>query len=140
MIDNGVPDGGREFLSPEAAPPEESGHDPHHQQSLTEDVIALIDDGKTYVEAELAFQKSRLAFTADKGKSAAALGIAALALVHLALIALVVGAVIILSPILSPLGATALVVVVLLIGAAILGMSARKHARHLADAYAETRE
>ena len=43
--------------------------------SLFDDVAALVDDGKAYAEAELAFQKSRLAYSAKKGRSAGILGL-----------------------------------------------------------------
>lgn len=105
--------------------------------SLTDDIIALIDDGKTYAEAEVAYQKSRAAFAANRGKSAALLAIFAFAFVHLALVALVVGAVIAFTPSLTAWGATALVVGILLGGAAILLMLMRNHTRAIGDAFAE---
>lgn len=85
--------------------------------SLLEDLDALIDDGKTYVEAEIAYQKSRAGFTANRLKWALIYGAAAFGLIHLALIALAVGAVIALTPLVGPWIATALVVVVLLLAA-----------------------
>ncbi|RDC59879.1 hypothetical protein HME9302_01075 [Alteripontixanthobacter maritimus] len=110
----------------------------HPGSSLTDDVVALIDDGKTYAEAELAFQKTRLKFAASKGGSGVGMAVAALAFVHLALIALVVGLVIALSPILTPWGATALVVVILLVLGVVAGLAAKKRFSHLSDAYKDT--
>jgi hypothetical protein len=93
--------------SPE--PPEARG-----DNSLMEDIDALIADGKTYLEAELAYQKSRAGFTANRLKWSVAYGAAAFAFLHLALIALTVGAVFALSPVTGPWLATGIVVVVLL--------------------------
>ena len=89
--------------------------------SLTDDVRALFEDGKTYAQAELAYQKSRGRFVADRAKSVAVFGIGALALVHLALIALVIGLIIALIPLVGPWLATGIVVLALLVGAAVLG-------------------
>lgn len=94
--------------------------------SLADDVGALLEDGRTYLEAELAFQKSRLGFVGNKSKQGVVYGVAALALVHLALIGLVVGLVLALAPIVTPLGATAMVAGLLLIGAFILAKIAMK--------------
>ena len=105
--------------------------------SLAEDVRALLDDGKTYLEAELQFQKSRAAFAADKGRSGLVYGIAALALVHLALVALVVGLVFALSPLLTAWGATGLVVGVLSIAAVVLALAAKKRFGALSSAFGE---
>ncbi|MCH2488193.1 MAG: hypothetical protein MK010_10690, partial [Erythrobacter sp.] len=44
------------------------------RHSLTDDIFALFDDGKTYVEAEIAFQKSRSSFVANRAKLAVAYG------------------------------------------------------------------
>lgn len=108
--------------------------------SLSDDVAALIDDGKTYVAAEVAFQKTRLAYAADRGKSGIAMGLAAMAVLHLALIGLVVGLIIALSPLITPWGATALVAGILLIVGAILGLKAKTRFESLADAFKEAKE
>ena len=118
------------------APPVDSSGDA--QPSLVDDVKALLDDGKTYLEAELQFQKSRAAFAVDRGKSGAIYGIAAAAVVHLALIALVVGAIFALSPLITAWGATALVVGALLIAGALLGLAARKRFASLSSAMRES--
>ena len=39
------------------------------QFSLTDDVLALFEDGKTYAEAELRFQKSRAGFVGNRVKT-----------------------------------------------------------------------
>ncbi len=110
---------------------------PESKPGLSDDVLALIADGRTYAEAELNFQKSRLGYTAQQGKSAAISVLAALAFLHLALIALVVGAVIALTPYLTAWGATAAVVGVLLLATIIVLLRARSRARNIADAFAK---
>ncbi|GAA4643861.1 hypothetical protein GCM10023115_18210 [Pontixanthobacter gangjinensis] len=92
--------------------------DPPPVRSLTDDINALVDDGKTYVEAELAFQKTRLALVANRSKSGIGLVLAALAFLHLALIGLVVGGIVALIPVMGPVGAMLVVVGILLIGMA----------------------
>lgn len=85
--------------------------------SLVEDVDALIADGKTYLEAEVAYQKNRAGYAANRLKWTAVYGAAAFGLLHLALIALTVGIVIALMPLVGPWIATAIVVAMLLLGA-----------------------
>lgn len=109
-------------------------------RSLTDDVVALLDDGRTLVETEIQFQKTRAAFAFDRGKSGAAYGIVAFALLHLALVALVVGAVIALTPLISAWGATAVVVGVLVVLGGFFGLAAKRKFARLAAVYAETRE
>lgn len=94
-------------------------------RSLVDGVDALIADGKTYLQAELAYQKSRAGYTANRLKWSAAYGAAAFAFLHLALIALTVGIVFALSPLVGPWLATGIVVVVLLAAAAFLLMRLR---------------
>ena len=138
MLDTDLPqDGGRrqdssdeeiEQFDPllDDAPPE---------RSLSDDIDALIDDGKTYVEAELAFQKTRLSYAADNGKSGVGFVLAAFAFLHLALIGLVVGAVLSLAPVIGPLWSTVAVVGVLLLGVIGFGFAAKKRFSKAADAF-----
>lgn len=86
-------------------------------RSLRDDVEALIDDGKTYLEAEVVYQKTRAAFVADRAKGALIFGAVAALLGFLALIGLTVGLIIALIPLLTAWGASALVVMLLLLGA-----------------------
>jgi hypothetical protein len=110
-------------------PAVEPGH------SLSDDVRALIDDGKTYFEAELQFQKSRAAFIADRGRSGAIYGVAALLLVHLALVSLAVGLIFALTPLITAWGATAVVVGALLALGVILGLAAKKRFAGMSSAF-----
>ncbi len=121
-------------IEAEVAEPHE---DPYAGGSLTDDITALYEDGKTYAEAELAYQKTRARFTLEKGKKGATFLGGALALLHLAGIALVVGLIIALTPLITAWGATALVVALLVIGALILGNMARKKFAAMSSAYKE---
>lgn len=109
---------------------------PQPTSSLIDDVAALVEDGRNLFEAEIAFQKTRLAFAANRSKSAVLAGIGALAFLHLALIALVVGLVIALAPVVSAWGATAIVVGMLLAGAALMLWQVRRSTRDIGDAFA----
>lgn len=88
--------------------------------SLTDDVMALFEDGKTYAQAELQFQKSRAGFTANRLKGAIAFGLGAFGVFHLALIAAAVGLVLALSQLVGPWIATAIVTIALIIVGIIL--------------------
>lgn len=113
-------------LGPESSLEDSEQIDPSLERSLGDDIADLVDDGKTYIEAELAFQKTRLSFVAGNGKSGLVYVLAALAFLHLALIGLVVGSVFALTFFIGPIWATALVVGVLLIGVISFGLAARK--------------
>ena len=104
---------------PDDYDPDDAGEGAHGP-SLAEDVFALLEDGKTYAEAEVAFQKSRAGFTANRLKGVIAFGLGAFGVFHLALIAFTVGAVIALMPLIGPWGATAVVTVALILVGVIL--------------------
>lgn len=91
-----------------------------HGPSLADDLLALFEDGKTYAEAEVAYQKSRAGYTANRLKSAVALGFGAFGVLHLALIALTVGLVIALIPLVGPWIATAIVSLTLIVVGVVL--------------------
>jgi uncharacterized membrane protein YqjE len=101
------------------APDENAGAE---LRSLRDDVEALIEDGKTYLETELVYQRTRAAFVADRAKGAVIFGAVAVLLGFLALVGLTVGLIIALAPFLTPWGSSALVVVLLLLAA---GLSMR---------------
>ncbi len=93
--------------------------------SLVEDLEALFTDGKTYLQAEVAYQKSRAGYTANRLKWAAIYGAGAFALLHLALIGLTVGLVWALTPLVGPWLATGIVVLLLLLGALAFALKLR---------------
>jgi hypothetical protein len=110
-------------FEPERASTEEPASS---EASLMEDLDALFSDGKTYLQAEVTYQKSRAGYAANRLKWTAIYGAAAFGLLHLALIALTVGVVIALTPLTGPWIATAIVVVLLLAGTLLFVVKLRK--------------
>ena len=94
--------------------------------ALREEIGILVDDARTYAEAEAQFQKTRAALAGKTAGRALVMLVLALVLLHIALIALAVGAVIALAPLVTIWGAIAIVVGVMLGGVAWLVLSARK--------------
>ncbi|MEL7689590.1 phage holin family protein [Citromicrobium bathyomarinum] len=103
--------------------------------SLFDDAYALYEDGKTYLEAEVAFQKSRAGYASRETGSGVVFAMAALAFLHLALIGLVVGLIIALAPIIGPFVATAAVVGTLLVLMVIVGLVARARFKRVSRAF-----
>ena len=89
------------------------------ERSLIDDVEVLIEDGKTYLEAELNYQKTRALFVGDRVKSTVLFALVGFVFAWMALIALTVGLIVALTPPLSAWGATAVVVIVWLLIAVI---------------------
>ena len=117
------------------APPSEDEVAASHEGSLAEDVEALLADGRTYIQAEVAYQKSRAGYAANRLKSAAIYGAAAFGLLHLALIGLTVGLVIALVPLVGPWIATGIVVAVLLAGTAFFVVKLRAKLADIRSAF-----
>ena len=109
-------------------------HAERELRSLRDDVEALIEDGKTYLETELVYQKTRAAFVADRAKGAVIYGALAAAFGILALIGLTVGLIIALTPLLTAWGASALVVGLLVIAAFIAMRAASRRWERLMQA------
>ena len=107
------------------------------QRSLVDDVRQMVYDGRTLLEAELAYQKSRAAVAGAGAKGVAVWGALALALVFFTLMAAVVGALLVLAQCLGALAAMGIVVGVLLIATLGAALTARRKwahtARQLAD-------
>ncbi len=116
--------------------PETEEHE-GRQFSLTDDVFALIEDGKTYAEAELRFQKSRAAFVGNRSKGAVVYLLAAFGMFHLALIAATVGFVMALIPLVGPWGATAIVTLGLVVAGLILLRLLKGRLDEIRDAFDE---
>ena len=89
-------------------------------RSLLSDVEALIDDARTWYDAEIGYQKSRAGFLVSRVKVLAGLWLGALFFAVMALFALVVGLLMALTPLITAWGATAVVVGALLLGALIM--------------------
>jgi hypothetical protein len=110
---------------------------PPSPPSLKADLDALITDGKTYLEAELTYQKSRAGFAADRLKWSAIYGAAALGLLHLALIALTVGTVLALTPLIGSWLATVVVTATLLLGVWVFLSKLRTKLSDVRDAFGD---
>jgi len=133
MLDDGLPSGRDEELE---LPEKE---EPAPANSLSEDIAALIEDGKTYAEAEIAFQKTRLSFTADRAKWGTLYILIALSVLHLALVAIVVGGILALTPLITAWGATAVVVGLLVLVGVIFGVKAKNRFGGLSKAFEQTK-
>lgn len=93
--------------------------------SLFQEIGSLIEDGKTYAQAEVAFQKTRFSFFAGHAKWGVMLGGIAAVLVVISLFAMVFGLILSLAPILTPIGATVAVTLATLILAGLLAAVAK---------------
>jgi len=93
-------------------------------RSLADDLEALVEDARIYIDAELSYQKTRAGFVADRVKKTVAFGAVAAFLAVLALIGLTVGLIIALTPLLTAWGATAVVVLAILLVAYVLARKA----------------
>lgn len=122
-------------LPDEHEPPE--ADESHRGSSLTDDVFALLEDGKTYAEAELAFQKSRAGFMANRAKGAIAFGLGAFGVFHLALIAGTVGVVLALVPLVGPWIATIIVTTALIFAGLVLLRLLKGRIDDMRDAFSE---
>ena len=94
------------------------------ERSLVDDVKQLASDGRTLLEAEFAYQKSRAAVAGSGIKGIAGWASLALALVFFALMALVMGVVLGLTALIGAWAATAVTVLGLLIAAGLCGLAA----------------
>lgn len=102
------------------------------QRSLIDDLRQMLEDGRTLVEAELAYQKSRAAVAGAGAKGIVGWAMLALALVFFTLMAIVVGALLILSAWLGPIAATGLTIAALLGFAAAAALAARRRWQRMA--------
>lgn len=91
------------------------------ERSLVDDVRQLASDGRTLLEAELAYQKSRALVAGQAAKGVAGWGALAIALVFFALMALVLGLVLVLAEAIGALWATTAAFLGLLAFAALSG-------------------
>ena len=100
-------------------------------ESLREELAALIDNGRNYAQAEIAFQKTRAALAGRSIGIAAAAAIVAIILLHIAFLALAVGLVMALEPLVTIWGAIGIVFGGLLLLVALLGWIALKNGKKL---------
>lgn len=109
------------------------------KSSLFTEIGSLIEDGKTYAQAEVAYQKTRFSFFAGHAKWGVMLAGIAAVLVVISLFAMVFGLILSLAPILTPIGATAAVTLASLILAGLLAAVAKMQFAKAKSAF-ESRE
>lgn len=114
-----------------AAPSDDADQYDPFDESLTEELAALIDDGRTYAQAELAFQKTRAKLAGKSIGLAVAFVVVAIITLHIAVLALAVGLVIALQPLVTIWGAIAIVVGMLVLITGMLGWAAKGQAGRL---------
>lgn len=104
-------------------------------RSLIDDVEVLIEDGRTYLEAELNFQKTRALFIGDRAKDVALYALMGLMFAWMALIGLTIGLIFALTPSLGGWGATGVVVAIWLVIAGVALRAAAGHWKRLAASF-----
>ena len=118
----------------------EAGSDPHIDPSLMEEASTLIDNARTYAEAELGFQKTRAAYSGQLVGIALGLVIVALILLHIAFLALAVGLVLAFEPLVTIWGAIAIVFGGLLVVVGLLGWGAFTRVKKLGKLFSSSDE
>lgn len=133
---------GEEAVTPvqPQADPAPADDQPAVTRSLADDLEALYEDARTYIDAELSYQKSRAGFVANKLKLTIAFGAVAAFLAVLATIGLTVGLIIALTPLITAWGATAVVVLGILLIAHLLVRKASKAWNSMMGAMKESEE
>lgn len=121
--------------SAKSLPDPASDEDEDHSDSLVEEVANLLDDGVTYAQAEIAFQKTRAKLASRAGAYAAGYVAVALILLHISVLALAVGLVMALAPLVTIWGAVAIVVGALLLLTLWLGLLARSKVQMLSELF-----
>ncbi|MEM1053529.1 MAG: phage holin family protein [Pseudomonadota bacterium] len=119
----------------------ETGKEPSPQldPSVMEEAGALIDNARTYAEAELGFQKTRAAFAGRLIGISLGLGVVALILLHIAFLALAVGLVLAFEPVVGIWGAIGIVFGGLMLIVALLGWGAFSKVQKLASLFSSTK-
>ncbi len=110
------------------------------ERSLVDDVRQLASDGRTLLEAEFAYQKSRAAVAGAGIKGITGWAALALALVFFALMALVLGAVLGLSEMIGAWAATAVTVLALLLAAGLSALAASRRWKRMSALLADDAE
>lgn len=107
------------------------------ERSLVDDVKALASDGRTLLEAEFAYQKSRAAVAGAGAKGIAGWAALALALVFFALMALVMGVILGLTELIGAWAATGVTVLALLLIAGLSALAASRRWKRMAALLSE---
>ncbi len=109
-------------------------------RSLADDMRQLVEDGRTLVEAEIAYQSSRAKMLGGRFGGIIGMGALALALVFFALMALTCGLVLALAGPLGPWLATVAVTLGLLALAGLFALTARQRWKRLAALLADEKD
>lgn len=127
-----------------AAPDDRGGPSPsatdRPRRSLVDDVEALLSDGRTYLEAEVAYQKSRALHVVDRGKSALVYVIAGALFALMTLLGLTVGLIISLAQLVGPWIASVIVVLALGLVAFLLLRAAQRRWNSLMQAFSNAED
>lgn len=133
MLDNDNSADAQDLPADPPVTPFDAGEPPaahhHDDDSIVDEVAILIDDAKTYAEAEIAFQKTRASVAGKNIGMAVVWAIVAIITLHIACLALAVGLVIALQPLVTIWGAIAIVVGVLLLATLLLARTALKRGK-----------
>jgi hypothetical protein len=113
---------------------------PQIDPSLMEEAGALIDNARTYAEAELGFQKTRAAFAGRLVGVSLGLVVVALILLHIAFLALAVGLVLAFETVVGIWSAIGIVFGGLLLVVALLGWGAFSRVQKLASLFSSSDE
>ena len=143
MLDDKPDAGARDSTPDPNAAPLPGGSEtnsPGFDASIVDELAALIDDGKTFAQAEVAFQKTRATLAGKNVGMAVAVGVVAVVLLHIALLGLAVGLVIALQPVMAIWGAITIVVGVLLIATALLVRMAVARGKLVAAMFAANKD
>lgn len=107
------------------------------ERSLVDDIKHLANDGRTLLEAEFAYQKSRAVVAGAGAKGIAGWAALALALVFFALMALVVGVLLGIAEFIGIWAATGVTVLLVLAGAGLAGFAASRRWKRMSEALAD---
>lgn len=121
--------------NPGNAFPEDGRQEELGEPTLVDELTSLLEDGRTYAEAEIAYQKTRAAYVGQQAKGIAITGGIAALFVVLAIFALVFGAILALTPLVGAIGATAIVFAALLVLAFVLIRIASSKAKAMMRAF-----
>jgi hypothetical protein len=106
---------------------DEFEHGLDDRRSLVDDIEDLLVDARTWLDAEFNYQKTRAGFVAGSLKAALGLVFAAAIVALVAFIGLTIGAILALTPVVGAIGATGIVVGLLLLACALMvGAAARR--------------
>lgn len=107
-------------------------------RSLIDDVKSLVDDGRVALQAEVNFQKTRLALCGKEGRNLVIFAVAGLLLSFFTLVALTVGLLLALIPAVSAWGATGIVTGVFIVALVVCLLGALRSWRKIRSAFKGT--